>query len=153
MHNYLKLKNNTFRDYEFIRFLKDIEKLPINKNNFRIFFTKLDNLSDEEKQLIFKFFDLDFKIIKDKNIQSWKEMLILLNECNKHTYAPYDEITQKLEKDIKLCEENGQKINLDDYDYIFGQYKEIINNIKNLDEKELYNFYFKTISLLKSNNI
>ena len=143
MHNYLKLKNNTFRDYEFIRFLKDIEKLPINKNNFRIFFTKLYNLSDEEKQLIFKFFDLDFKIIKDKNIQSWKEMLILLNECNKHTYAPYDEITQKLEKDIKLCEENGQKINLDDYDYIFGQYKEIINNIKNLDEKELYNFILK----------
>ena len=143
MHNYLKLKNNTFRDYEFIRFLKDIEKLQINKNNFRIFFTKLYNLSDEEKQLIFKFFDLDFKIIKDKNIQSWKEMLILLNECNKHTYAPYDEITQKLEKDIKLCEENGQKINLDDYDYIFGQYKEIINNIKNLDEKELYNFILK----------
>jgi len=31
MHNYLKLKNNIFRDNEFLRFLKEIEKLPINK--------------------------------------------------------------------------------------------------------------------------
>ena len=143
MHNYLKLKTNTFRDHEFIRFLKDIESLQINKNHHRIFFTKLYNLSDEEKKLIFKFCDLDYKIINDKKTQSWKEILILLNECNKHTYAPYDEITQKIEKDIKLFEEKGQRINLDVFDSIFGQYKDIINNIKNYDESLLYNFILK----------
>lgn len=143
MHNYLKLKTNTFRDYEFIRFLKDIEKLPINKNNYRIFFTKLYNLSDEEKNLIFKFFDVDYKIIKDKNIQSWKEILILLNECNKHTYAPYDNITQKIEKDIKLYEENGQTINVNEYEDLYKEYNEVINSIKNLNEKDLYNFILK----------
>ena len=143
MHNYLKLKTNTFRDYEFIRFLKDIESLQINKNHHRIFFTKLYNLTDEEKKLIFKFCDLDYKIINDKKTQSWKEILILLNECNKHTYAPYDEITQKIEKDIKLYEEKGQRINLDVFDSIFEQYKDIINNIKNYDESQLYNFILK----------
>ena len=143
MHNYLKLKTNTFRDYEFIRFLKDIESLQINKNHHRIFFTKLYNLTDEEKKLIFKFCDLDYKIINDKKTQSWKEILILLNECNKHTYAPYDEITQKIEKDIKLFEEKGQRINLDVFDSIFEQYKDIINNIKNYDESQLYNFILK----------
>ena len=137
MHNYLKLKTNTFRDYEFIRFLKDIESLQINKNHHRIFFTKLYNLTDEEKKLIFKFCDLDYKIINDKKTQSWKEILILLNECNKHTYAPYDEITQKIEKDIKLFEEKGQRINLDVFDSIFEQYKDVINNIKNYDESQL----------------
>ena len=143
MHNYLKLKTNTFRDYEFIRFLKEIEQLPINKNNYRIFFTKLYNLSDEEKKLIFKFCDLDYKIVKNKKTQSWKEMLILLNDCNKHTYAPYDDVTQKLEKDIKLFEDNGQKIILEDYEPIFGKYKEIINTIKSFDESQLYNFILK----------
>ena len=143
MHNYLKLKTNIFRDYEFIRFLKDIEKLPIGKNHHRIFFTKLFNLIDEEKNLIFKFCDLDYKIINDKKTQSWKEMLILLNECNKHTFAPYDDITQKVERDIKLYEEKGQKINLDSFDSMFGRYNDIINNIKNYDESQLYNFIIK----------
>ena len=123
MHKYLKLKTNTFRDYEFIRFLKEIEKLPIMKNNYRIFFTKLYDLSEEEKKLIFKFCDLDYKIIKDKKTQSWKDMLILLNESNKHTYAPYDDFTQKIEKDIKILEDNGKNINFLDYESIFGKYK------------------------------
>ena len=143
MHNYLKLKTNTFRDYEFIRFLKDIEKLKINNNHHRIFFTKLYNLSDEEKNLIFKFCDLDYKIIQDKMTQSWKEMLISLNECNKHTYAPYDEVTPKIEKSIKLFEESGKKIDLIDLDSIFGQYNNIIDSIKNLNESQLYNFILK----------
>ena len=70
MHNYLKLKNNIFRDYEFLRFLKGLEKLPINKNNYRIFFTKIYDLSKEEKDLIFKFCDLDFKITKESKIET-----------------------------------------------------------------------------------
>ena len=143
MHNYLKLKTNAFRDYEFIRFLKEIEKLPISKNHHRIFFTKLYNLTDDEKNLIFKFCDLDYKITNDKKTQSWKEMLILLNDSNKHTYAPYDDITQKIERDIKLHEEKGQNISLDVFDSIFKQYNDIINKIKNYDESQLYNFILK----------
>ena len=143
MHNYLKLKTNTFRDYEFIRFLKDIEKLNINNNHHRIFFTKLYNLSDEEKNLIFKFCDLDYKIIQDKMTQSWKEILISLNECNKHTYAPYDEVTPKIEKSIKLFEESGKKIDLIDLESIFAQYNNVIDSIKNLNESQLYNFILK----------
>ena len=71
---------------------------------------------------------MDYKIINDKKTQSWKEMLILLNDCNKHTYAPYDDITQKVERDIKSYEEKGQKINLDAFDSMFGRYNDIINN-------------------------
>ena len=98
MHNYLKMKNNIFRDYEFIRFLKDIEALPIDKNNYRIFFTKLYDLSDKEKKLVFKFCDLDYKIMNDQKTAKWKDMLVLLNNSNKHTYAPYDELSLKIEK-------------------------------------------------------
>ena len=141
MHNYLKLKTNTFRDYEFMRFLKDIEKLPISKNNYRIFFTKLYDLSEEEKKVIFKFCDLDYKIIKDRKIQSWKEMLILLNECNKHTYASYDNESQKIENAIKSFEEKKEQIFLEEFVVIFEKYQNIIDTMKKFeDEKSLYNF-------------
>ena len=108
MHNYLKLKNNIFRDYEFLRFLNGIEKLPINKNNHRIFFTKLFDLTKEEKDLIFKFCELDYKIMKEPKTETWKEMLVLLNNSNKHTYAPYDELSEKIENSIKSFEEKGE---------------------------------------------
>ena len=143
MHNYLKMKNNIFRDYEFIRFLKDIETLPIDKNNYRIFFTKLYNLSKAEKELIFKFCDLDYMIIKEQKIESWKEMLVLLNNSNKHTYASYDELSSKIENDIKIFEEKGIPINLDDYGNEINIYIKEINEIKNLDESLLYNYILK----------
>ena len=122
MHNYLKLKNNIFRDYEFLRFLKGIEKLPINKNNYRIFFTKVYELTDAEKDLIFKFCELDYKITKEQKTETWKEMLILLNNSNKHTYAPYDELSDKIEKNIKSFEEKGERIILEDYGNIIEPY-------------------------------
>ena len=143
MHNYLKLKNNIFRDYEFLRFLKGIEKLPINKNNYRIFFTKVYELTDAEKDLIFKFCELDYKITKEQKTETWKEMLILLNNSNKHTYAPYDELSDKIEKNIKSFEEKGERIILEDYGNIIEPYIKCINEIKNLDEKSLYNFILK----------
>ena len=143
MHNYLKLKNNIFRDYEFLRFLKGIEKLPINKNNYRIFFTKVYELTDAEKDLIFKFCELDYKITKEQKTETWKEMLILLNNSNKHTYAPYDELSDKIEKNIKSFEEKGERIILEDYGNIIEPYIKHINEIKNLDEKSLYNFILK----------
>ena len=142
-HNYLKLKNNIFRDYEFLRFLKGLEKLPINKNNYRIFFTKLYDLSKEEKDLIFKFCELDFKITKEQKTETWKEVLVLLNNSNKHTYATYDELSEKLENSIKLFEEKGESINLDDYGNLMTPFINCINEIKNLDEKSLYNFISK----------
>ena len=143
MHNYLKLKNNIFRDYEFLRFLKGIEKLPINKNNYRIFFTKLYDLTKEEKDLIFKFCDLDFQIIKEQKIETWKEMLVLLNNSNKHTYAPYDELSDKIENSIKLFEEKRESINLEDFGNLLEPYNNCINEIKTLDENQLYNFILK----------
>ena len=143
MHNYLKLKNNIFRDYEILRFLKGIEKLPLNKNNHRIFFTKLYDLTKEEKDLIFKFCELDFKITKEQKTETWKEMLALLNNSNKHTYAPYDELSEKIEKSIKLFEEKGENIILEDYGNLIEPYINCINEIKNLDENQLYNFILK----------
>ena len=142
MHNYLKLKNNIFRDNEFLRFLKEIEKLPINKNNYRIFFTKFYDLSKEDKNLIFKYLELDHEIIKNQKTETWKEMLNILNNSNKHTYAPYDEISQGIENSIKLFEEKRQEINLDDLGDI-TPYINTINEIKNLNENELYNFIVK----------
>ena len=143
MHNYLKLKNNIFRDYEFLRFLKGLEKLPIDKNNYRIFFTKLYDLTNEEKDLIFKFCELDYKITKEQKTETWKEMLILLNNSNKHTYAAYDELSPKIENSIKLFEEKGQSINLEDLGEEIMPYLNQINEIKNLDENQLYNFILK----------
>ena len=143
MHNYLKLKNNIFRDYEFLRFLKGLEKLPIDKNNYRIFFTKLYDLTDEEKDLIFKFCELDYKITKEQKTETWKEMLVLLNNSNKHTYASYDELSPKIENSIKLFEERGQSINLEDFGNSIEPYLTQINEIKNLDENQLYNFILK----------
>ena len=143
MHNYLKLKNNIFRDYEFLRFLKGLEKLPIDKNNYRIFFTKLYDLTNEEKDLIFKFCELDYKITKEQKTETWKEMLILLNNSNKHTYAAYDELSPKIENSIKLFEEKGQSINLEDLGEQIMPYLNQINEIKNLDENQLYNFILK----------
>ena len=143
MHNYLKLKNNIFRDYEFLRFLNGIEKLPINKNNHRIFFTKLFDLTKEEKDLIFKFCELDYKIMKEPKTETWKEMLVLLNNSNKHTYAPYDELSEKIENSIKSFEEKGENINLEDYGNSIEPYFNCINEIKNLDENQLYNFILK----------
>ena len=143
MHNYLKLKNNIFRDYEFLRFLKGIEKLPINKNNHRIFFTKLYDLTKEEKDLIFKFCELDYKITKEQKTETWKEMLVLLNNSNKHTYAPYDELSEKIENSIKLFEEKGENIILEDYGNLIEPYINMINEIKNFDESQLYNFILK----------
>ena len=143
MHNYLKLKNNIFRDYEFLRFLKGLEKLPIDKNNHRIFFTKLYDLSNEEKDLIFKFCELDYKITKEQKTETWKEVLILLNNSNKHTYAAYDELSPKIENSIKLFEEKGQSINLEDLGEQIVPYLNQIKEIKNLDESQLYNFILK----------
>ena len=143
MHNYLKLKNNIFRDYEFLRFLKGLEKLPIDKNNHRIFFTKLYDLSNEEKDLIFKFCELDYKITKEQKTETWKEVLILLNNSNKHTYAAYDELSPKIENSIKLFEEKGQSINLGDLGEQIVPYLNQIKEIKNLDESQLYNFILK----------
>ena len=142
MHNYLKLKNNIFRDYEFLRFLKGLEKLPINKNNYRIFFTKLYDLSQEEKDLIFKFCDLDFKITKESKIETWKEMLVLLDNSYKHTYAPYDDFSQEIENSISSFENFGKEINLNDFENL-TPYLNIINEIKNLDESQLYIFILK----------
>ena len=142
MHNYLKLKNNIFRDYEFLRFLKGLEKLPINKNNYRIFFTKLYDLSKEEKDLIFKFCDLDFKITKESKIETWKEMLVLLDNSYKHTYAPYDDFSQEIENSISSFENFGKEINLNDFENL-TPYLNIINEIKNLDESQLYKFILK----------
>ena len=143
MHNYLKMKNNIFRDYEFIRFLKCIEALPIDKNNYRIFFTKLYDLSDKEKKLVFKFCDLDYKIINDQKTAKWKDMLVLLNNSNKHTYAPYDELSLKLENDIKAFEDSQSAINFDDYGNEINLYLKEINDIKNMDENHLYNYILK----------
>ena len=143
MHNYLKMKNNIFRDYEFLRFLKGIEQLPINKNNHRIFFTKLYDLTQEEKDLIFKFCELDYKITKEQKTETWKEMLILLNNSNKHTYAPYDDLSEKIENNIKSFEEKGERIILEDYGSLIEPYLKCINEIKNLDEKSLYNIILK----------
>ena len=152
MHNYLKLKNNIFRDYEFLRFLKGIEKLPINKNNYRIFFTKLYELTNKEKDLIFKFCDLDFKILKEQKTETWKDMLVLLNNSNKHTYAPYDELSPRIENSIKLFEEKGQSINLEDFRNFLEPYMNILNEMKNLNENQLYNcilkqYHFKRVIL------
>ena len=145
MHNYLKLKNYIFRDYEFLRFLKGIEKLPINKNNHRIFFTKLYDLTKEEKDLIC---ELDYKITKEQKTETWKEMLVLLNNSNKHTYAPYDELSEKIENSIKLFEEKGENIILEDYGNLIEPYINMINEIKNFDESQLYilkQYHFKRV--------
>jgi hypothetical protein len=129
LYNYSKFKTNTFKSQEFLRFIDGLENLPLKEENIqRIFFTKLFYLSEEEKEIIWKFFDLDIKILKKPKINSWKNSLEIFNKSPKHTYSTFDTVSNVLEQFDKKIEET----NISEAEEVFKDYSE--NHLEKLKE-------------------
>ena len=129
LYNYSKFKTNTFKSQEFLRFIDGLENLPLKEENIqRIFFTKLFFLSEEEKEIIWKFFDLDIKILKKPKINSWKNSLEIFNKSPKHTYSTFDTVSNVLEQFDKKIEET----NISEAEEVFKNYSE--NHLEKLKE-------------------
>ena len=129
LYNYSKFKTNTFKSQEFLRFIDGLENLPLKEENIqRIFFTKLFYLSEEEKEIIWKFFDLDIKILKKPKINSWKNSLEIFNKSPKHTYSTFDTVSNVLEQFDKKIEET----NISEAEEVFKNYSE--NHLEKLKE-------------------
>ena len=129
LYNYSKFKTNTFKSQEFLRFIDGLENLPLKEENIqRIFFTKLFYLSEEEKEIIWKFFDLDIKILKKPKINSWKNSLEIFNKSPKHTYSTFDTVSNVLEQFDKKIEET----NISEAEEVFKEYSE--NHLEKLKE-------------------
>ena len=129
LYNYSKFKTNTFKSQEFLRFIDGLENLPLKEENIqRIFFTKLFYFSEEEKEIIWKFFDLDIKILKKPKINSWKNSLEIFNKSPKHTYSTFDTVSNVLEQFDKKIEET----NISEAEEVFKNYSE--NHLEKLKE-------------------
>ena len=136
MNNYLQFKKDTFRDTEFIRFIDGLENVSLD-NDRRIYFTKFFNLNSDEKKAIIDLLSCDIKIIKNIKINDWKEYLIKMDKSSKHTYASYDNISYKLEEKCKKLD-NGEDIDFNQAEELYNNYFIILENMFELDEKEIY---------------
>ena len=139
MHNYLKFKKNTFKEIEFLRFINGLENVSLD-NDRRIYFTKFFNLNDIQKKAVIDLLSLDINIIKNFKIYDWKEYLLKMDKSSKHTYAPYDKVSYKLEEISKKIDNN------EDFDYseaekLYNNYKDLFESILNLDESNIYEIF------------
>jgi len=136
MHNYLKFKKNIFQEIEFLRFIDGLENISLD-NNRRIYFTKFFNLKKEEKEAVIELLSCDIKIIKNFKIFDWKDYLMKMDESSKHTYAPYDKISYKLEEICKKID-NNEEFDFEDAEKIYNNYLNLFESIRDLDESEIY---------------
>ena len=139
MHYYLKFKKNTFKEMEFLRFIDGLENISLDDNR-RIYFTKFFNLNKDEKDAVIDLLSCDIKIIKNYKIYDWKEYLIKMDESNKHTYAPYDDISYKLEEICKKID-NNESFNFEETEKLYHNYLNLFESIRDLDENDLYNTF------------
>ena len=140
MKKYLKFKKNSFKNYEFIRFIDGIEKVNVITDENRIYFTKLFNLNSKEKQIVFNLLECDWNLLKNPKIREWKFSLERLDNAQKHTYHSYDNISNKLEDFIHQLD-NNEKINIAEAEEIFKPYEQkYYDTIDRFREEELYTF-------------
>ena len=139
MHNYLQFKKDTFRDTEFLRFIDGLENISLD-NDRRIYFTKFFNLNPEEKKAVIDLLSCDIKIIKNIKVNDWKEYLIKMDKSSKHTYASYDNASYKLEEKCKKLD-NGEEIDFNQAEELYNNYFNILENMLELDEKEIYKIF------------
>ena len=148
LYNYSKFKTNTFKNQEFLRFIDGLENLPLKEENIqRIFFTKLFYLSEEEKEIVWKFFDLDIKTLKKPKINSWKNSLENFNKSPKHTYSTFDTVSNILEEFDKNLEET----NISEAEEIYKNYSENhLEKIKECEnEKEIYYYLLNNYQFVR----
>ena len=127
MHNYLKFKKNTFKDIEFLRFINGLENVSLD-NDRRIYFTKFFNLNDVQKKAVIDLLSLDINIIKNFKIYDWKEYLLKMDKSSKHTYAPYDKVSYKLEEISKKID-NNEDFDNSETEKLYVNYKDLSLNI------------------------
>ena len=148
MHQYLKFKTKIFQENEFLRFLDGIEKLPLKENDKRIYFTKYFNLNEDEKKAVIDLLSLDYKIMKNIDIENWKNTLIKMEKANHHTYAPYDNKSYKLEE---LCKkiDNEEEFDINDAEVLYINYLNLIDEMKNMNESEIYHNFITRYQFMR----
>ena len=140
MKKYLKFKKNSFKNYEFIRFIDGIENVNVITDENRIYFTKLFNLNTDEKRIVFNLLECDWALLKNPKIREWKFSLERLDNAQKHTYHSYDNISNKLEDFIHQLD-NKEKINIAEAEEIFKPYEQkYYDTIDRFREEDLYTF-------------
>ena len=68
MKKYLKFKKNSYKSYEFLRFIDGLENVNVITEENRIYFTKMFTLNKEEKRIVLSFLDCDWILIKNSKI-------------------------------------------------------------------------------------
>ena len=140
MKKYLKFKKNSYKSYEFLRFIDGLENVNVITEENRIYFTKMFTLNKEEKRIVLSFLDCDWILIKNSKIREWKFSLERLDNAQKHTYHSYDNISNKLEEFIAQLD-NNEKINISEAEEIFKPYEEkYYDTIDRFREDDLYTF-------------
>lgn len=140
MKKYRKFKTNSFKNNEFLRFIENLENLTPANDEKRIYFTKVFNLSEKEKQIIFDLIECDINLEKKQKLKEWKFTLERLENSQKHSYHNYDNISNKLEQ-MLLQLENKEKIDEVELEEISKEYtKKYFEKMKYMNENELYNF-------------
>ena len=148
MHQYLKYKTKIFKEKEFLRFLDGLEKLPLKENDKRIYFTKYFNLNDDEKKAVTDLLSLDYKIMKNVDIENWKNTLIKMEKASHHTYAPYDNKSYKLEEFCKKID-NNEEFDINDAEVLYSNYLNLIDEMKNMNESEIYHNFITRYQFIR----
>ncbi|MCQ2816775.1 MAG: hypothetical protein MJ252_05860 [archaeon] len=137
MFQYNKFKKNSFKDYEFLRFIEGIENRSISKEENLIYFTKVFNLNQYQKGLIFKFLENDFNITQNYKLKDWRICLERLENLEKHTYYPYDKVSLKFEF-FNECLDNNMPINYEEFYEINKDYIHYVFDYLNVNPAEIY---------------
>ena len=148
MHQYLKFKTKIFQENEFLRFLDGLEKLPLKENDKRIYFTKYFNLNEDEKKAVIDLLSLDYKIMKNIDIENWKNTLIKMEKANHHTYAPYDNKSYKLE-DICKKIDNEEEFDINEAEVLYTNYLNLIDEMRNMNESEIYHVFITRYQFMR----
>ena len=116
-------------------------------NNRRIYFTKFFNLNQAQKNAVINLLSCDIKIIKNIKINDWKDYLIKMDKSSKHTYALYDNISDKLEE---MCNKIDHKEKFDEVEgeELYSNYYNIFENLLDLDESEIYKIFISKIFVI-----
>ena len=83
MKKYLKFKKNSYKSYEFLRFIDGLENVNVITEENRIYFTKMFTLNKEEKLLVL-YKDLTCEIFtydkKLREIKLFKKFVIMIED-------------------------------------------------------------------------
>lgn len=136
---YTKYKIGVFKVNEFLSFLAQLYKVSIEKDQFRIYYTKVANLTQEEKQLVFKFLEADYKIQSNVLSKDWKAILETIDKMQKHTYHFINSVNPRLEELISEHKQ-GKSISLSQAEEVYQNYSSYLSSLGSMTESQIYDF-------------